>query len=250
MASRLKKLIRTFGLKDGLKFYAHIKARPSGTFYSSRYRRKIYLRPHTSDYYTFDQVFIEDQYDLEVPFEPRTIIDAGANIGLSSIYFAERFPHAQIIAIEPSAENFEVLKQNVAGLENIHPLCMGLWNKDACLEIIDLKTSKNSFMVKEVGPDTAGCIPAISVPAIMRKFNLDTIDIFKIDIEGSEKELFQENFAPWLGKTRMLIIEIHDFMKDGCATSVFRALAQYDFSFSMRHENIVLVNRAPEGVTG
>lgn len=243
MASRLKNLIKAFGVKDGLKFYAHIKVNPSGHFYSSRYHREFYLRPGTSDYYTFDQVFIEDQYAFDIPFRPSAIIDAGANIGLSSVYFAHRFPEAKIIAIEPSRENCAVLERNIAGLENVYPLCMGLWNKDTCLEIIDRKTSKNSFMVREVDSGAADCIPAISVPTIMERFKLDIIDILKIDIEGSEKELFEENYASWLGRTRMLIIEIHDFMKDGCANSVFRALSGYDFSFSMKHENIILINR-------
>ncbi len=242
MASRLKQLIRTFGVKDGVKFYAHIKINPSGWFYSSSYKTRFYLRPNTSDYYTFHQVFLENQYNITIPATPKTIIDAGANIGMASIYFAHRFPAAKIIAIEPSAENFKVLLQNVANIPQATLLCMGLWNRDTHLEILDTYNSNDSFTVREVSKDQANSIPAISISTLMEQFSLDRIDILKMDIEGSEKELFQENYESWLPQTKILLIELHDFMKKGCATSMFKALGKYNFSFSMKNENLVLVN--------
>lgn len=243
MGSRLKGLIREFGFADGWKFYLHSKVKPSGTFYSSRYKKEFYLRPHTSDFYTFKQVFVERQYDIPIPFVPKRIIDAGANIGLSSIYFSYRFPQARIIAIEPSKENFEILQRNLQDLAQVELLCMGLWNKETRLQIIDMKSSKDSFMVKEVSSSAEHGIPAISVRAIMKRYGFDSIDILKIDIEGSEKEVFEENYESWLPKTKMLLIEIHDFMKDGCATSIFRAISKYNFSFSMKHENLIFLNK-------
>lgn len=243
MGSRLKGLIKEFGFADGWKFYVHSKVNPSGTFYSSRYKRAFYLRPHTSDFYTFKQVFVERQYQIPIPFIPKTIVDAGANIGLATIYFAHRFPQARIVAIEPSKENFEILQCNVQGLSNVEPLCMGLWNKETHLRIIDTKSSKDSFMVKEASNVVEDGVPAISVPAIMKRHGFDSIDILKVDIEGSEKELFEENYESWLPKTKMLLIEIHDFMKDSCATSVFKAISKYNFSFSMKHENLIFLNK-------
>ena len=149
MASRFKKMIKAFGFADGIKLYLQVKFKPNGWLSSSRYNTKFYLRPNTTDYYTFDQVFLRDQYNISLPFVPSTIIDAGANIGLASVYFAHRFPKANIVAIEPSKSNFLVVQKNIINYSQIKALCMGLWNKDTHLEIIDTDLNENAFMVKE-----------------------------------------------------------------------------------------------------
>lgn len=109
MASRFKPLIRAFGLIDGLKFYTHFLFKKYGQFSSTRYNSTFHLRSKTTDKYTFKQVFLDDQYGILLPFEPKTIIDAGANIGLASVYFAHRYVQSTIVALEPSSDNFEIL---------------------------------------------------------------------------------------------------------------------------------------------
>ena len=76
----------------------------------------------------------------------------------------------------------------------------------------------------------------------MKNNNIDSIDIFKIDIEGSEKELFEMNYEYWLPKTKCLIVETHDRMKPGCSESVLNTIRKYDFEKIESGENIVFVN--------
>lgn len=66
MASRVKSLIKYFGLADGLKIYLRLKIKGHGRFYSSRLGAAFYLRPNTPDDYTFRQVFVDQQYDIPV----------------------------------------------------------------------------------------------------------------------------------------------------------------------------------------
>jgi len=73
----------------------------------------------------------------------------------------------------------------------------------------------------------------------MKQFNVDHIDILKIDIESSEKELFEENFEKWLPKVKVVIIELHDRMKEGCTRSFFKAMVNYKFTMTHKGENIV-----------
>ena len=68
------------------------------------------------------------------------------------------------------------------------------------------------------------------------------IDILKIDIEGSEKEVFQHGYADWLPKIKVLIIELHDRMVPGASAAVFSAINQYDFSVDIKGENLVFTN--------
>ncbi len=242
MASRLKRMIKAFGWADAFSMYVRVKIKPSGVLFSKRYNTRFYLRPHTSDYYTFDQVFIKDQYKINLTFIPKTIIDAGANIGLSAVYFAHRFPQAMIVAVEPDRKNFEMLKKNTQNFTQIQSLCKGIWSRDTSLKIINAHSVQNAFMVAETTVDDKHAIPAVSIQSIIAQNEWQTIDILKIDIEGSEKEMFEKNYEQWLPKTKVIFIELHDWMKKGCSKAVFTAISQYNFSFEMQDENLIFIN--------
>ncbi len=235
-------MVKAFGLIDAIKLYIKVKIKPSGVLNTSKYKGPFYLRPHTTDYFTFDQVFLRNQYDIHFPFEIKNIIDAGANIGLASVYFSQRFVNSSIVAIEPSKENFAILYKNIASYPNVKPLLKGLWNKDVHLTIIDSGAIENSFMVQETVPDHPNSISAISIATIMQEQEWEHIDLLKIDIEGAEKEVFESNYEYWLPLTKSIVIELHDQMKKGCSKSVFAAISKYNFSFSISDENLVFIN--------
>ncbi|MGZ8556821.1 MAG: FkbM family methyltransferase [Chitinophagaceae bacterium] len=242
MASKFINLIREFGIIDGPQFFFRLKTKNLGWFKSSKKKIHFFLRSNTTDPGIFGQVFIAKQYEIPYFFEPKTIIDAGANIGLSALYFADRFPDASIIALEPDKDNFEIALQNTKNNSHIKMLKKGIWNKNTFLEIIDSNTKKDSFMVKESVNQTSSGIEAISIETILQQEGWQVIDILKIDIEGAEKELFSGNYEKWLPLTKVIFVEIHDNMKKGCSKSVFKAISRYNFSFTMKHENLVFIN--------
>jgi hypothetical protein len=88
--------------------FSEVKAR------SPRAKHPIYLRTLTSDIPVYTQVFKECQYNFELPSDPTVIIDAGANIGLASVFFATRYPEARIVSLEADSENFAHMRKNVA----------------------------------------------------------------------------------------------------------------------------------------
>ncbi len=242
MSKRLLPLIKAFGYVDGIIFFIRRIFKKDGWYTSSRYNTRIYLRKKYADNYTFKQVFIEDQYNFQIPFTPTTIIYGGANIGLASVYFANRYPGASIVAIEPSQENFKVVEKNIAGFTKVKAILGGIWNDNKHLAIVNIKDNDNAFMVEEVEALTPGSIPAYSIGSILQEMNWSTIDLLKLDIEGSEKEVFEKNYESWLPHTKMIIIEVHDHMRMGAAKSVFAAMNKYNFSFSMHHENLLFIN--------
>ena len=61
----------------------------------------IVIRPRSTDRFVFEQIFLDSDYELTVDLSPHFIVDAGANVGFASIYFANRYPGATIIALEP-----------------------------------------------------------------------------------------------------------------------------------------------------
>lgn len=242
MSSRFKKMTKAFGFIDAIKLYIRVKLKPYGVLSASRYKGPFYLRPQTTDYFTFDQVFLRNQYNINFPFEVQYVIDAGANIGLASVYFSQKYSNCSIVAVEPSKENFEILSKNIASYPNVKPMLKGLWNKDVHLIIVDHGAIKNSFMVQETSPNDPNSISAICINTIMREQGWNHIDLLKIDIEGSEKEVFESNYEHWLPLTKAIVIELHDQMKKGCSKAVFAATSKYNFSFSISDENLVFIN--------
>lgn len=203
-----------------------------------KFNHKIFLRDGTSDYAIFRQIFIEKQYDCDFKGEPKVIIDCGANIGFASIFFAQKYPSAQIIAIEPEQSNFKMLQLNTQNFQNIHCLNNGLWYKKANLEVHEGQESGMwNFVVKEVDYQNENTIQAYSLTDIMEMYKLDHVDILKIDIEGSEKEVF-ENDHEWLAKTDLVIIELHDRMRNGTAKTFFEAIDPFDYCLNIKGENI------------
>lgn len=88
---------------------------------------------------------------------------------------------------------------------------------------------------------THDSVRAITIPDILRAYQLDKIGLLKVDIEGSEKELFDAP-APWLGQVDAICIELHDWFKAGCSRSFFSAVK--DFSVEAWRGENVLVARA------
>ena len=196
-------------------------------------KHPLRLRIPSSDIPTYKQVFIDQEYDFLVTTQPHVIVDAGANIGCASIYFANKYPGAQIIAIEPERGNFALLKDNVAPYPNIVPIHAALWDKNDTLNLIDPGFGNWGFMTEKSDssePLTGNhchAVSAVTVETIMQDYNLDKIDILKIDIEGAEKEVFADT-SRWIEKVDSLIVELHERVKEGCNRSFYCGTNGFD----------------------
>jgi hypothetical protein len=77
---------------------------------------------------------------------------------------------------------------------------------------------------------------------LLAKYALQKIDVLKLDIETSEKQLFANNFESWLPKVRTIIIELHDNAEKGCSKVFFEAIHQSfaNYNLSVKGENIII----------
>jgi FkbM family methyltransferase len=195
-------------------------------------RHPIRLRLPSTDLGAYEQVFLDGQYDFSVKTPPNVIVDAGANIGLASIYFANRYPQAQVFAIEPEQSNFELLKVNVAPYPNVVPIQAALWNRNEELNLFDPGLGEYGFMTdKKDASERLGVaghvVEGVTVDKIMADYGLSWIDILKVDIEGAEREVFSDTSA-WIGNVNSVIIELHERMKVGCNRSFYRGSVGFD----------------------
>ena len=197
----------------------------------------VYLRVPSSDVRVFEQIFLRNEYAFEVNTDPEFIIDAGANIGLASVYFASRFPNARILAIEPERKNFEILVKNVERYPNVQPILGALWGERAEVEVVDHGLGNWGFMIEASSDSETPAGPshqkveAMTVDMILERYGVRQISIFKLDIEGAELEVFR-NSSSWIDKVDSLIIELHEHMKPGCNRSFYSATGGFDIEWS------------------
>lgn len=244
MFSFLELCIKKFGLVSGLMSYLRLKIFQSGSISIPGLLKSVYLRPTTNDLHTFREIFLREEYSIKLPFTPKTIIDAGANIGFTTLFFHRVYPNTKIISLEPDGENFKLLQRNTSGYAVIKPIQTALFNRVGEITLVDEGYGIRGFVAKENSNAKNGQVmPCTTMLTLITENNLAEIDILKMDIEGSELEVFEHKPEKWLPKVKCLIIELHDRMKPGCSKAVFQAISRHNFEFSIKGENLVFLNR-------
>lgn len=200
----------------------------------------VHLRFGTSDIPTFKQVFLDQEYACRFAAPPSVIIDAGANIGLYSILMASQFPAARIIAIEPEKSNFDLLLRNSAPYPNITPVFGALWHTSEDIRLVDPGRGNWGFACapKREAAAALDCVPGFTVPTLLQRFSLDRVSVLKVDIEGSEKFVF-ENSGEWISSVDALIVELHDRWYPGCSRSFYSNTPGFSREW-VRGENVFL----------
>lgn len=216
----------------------------------------VYLRARTTDVSLCREIFLNNAYDSDFfdsprgspqaapPAIPRVIIDAGANVGLSAVFYAHRFPDAKIIAIEPEPSNYEMLKKNTAPYPNVTTVHAALWKENGSLRLFDTGAGNTAFQVGETNQLSAteerGVVQAITLEKLMEQFGIAHIDYLKMDVEGAEKEIF-EHATPWIDRVGTIGVELHDWMRSGCSESV--RVAGKDFPYQWQRGEITYFAR-------
>lgn len=197
----------------------------------------IHLRVGTSDVSLFRDILLNKEYEWDLPAAPRLIVDAGANIGLSSIFYANRYPHARIICVEPEPCNARMLRKNMAYYPNSVIVEAALWSNNEPISVVDPGLGEWGFRTIPGSSNMRG----ITLDTLMDQCGIDYIDLLKVDIEGAEKEVFQ-NPSQWIDRLGVIVIEPHDRFKPGCSRSIY--LATRDFEFEQRKGEMVFLARA------
>lgn len=254
--------IRQFGLFSGILLLLKIvKSLPRSStvvreFAIPGFQAKVALRETIADHATFKQCLVTNQYDfLGLPQAERLqetyrqtlkdggrplIIDAGANIGLATLWFAKHFPEAQIVAIEPDDKNFELLRRNTRHLGTRVTLIQGgVWHRSARLGILNPNAGAAAFRVDELPEGSPQGVPAYSIDDICSQVGNQNPLIVKLDIEGSQAHLFRDN-THWVSRTDLITLELDDwlFPWQGTSHNFFRCLSQYPFDYLLHKESI------------
>lgn len=197
---------------------------------------EIQLRKYSSDYDVFNQVFLKNEYQpvidilISNKIKLKNIIDAGSNIGLTTLKLLDYFPNANIICLEPDPENFLQLTTNLGHYKNIILLPNALWNKEETLYLDfsfrDGRDWSRSVTRNSLGSKTS--IKGVSINTLLQEYKITSIDFLKIDIEGSESNIFtNENNLSFLDKVKVIAVEIHD--EFNCRENIYEILRSKSF---------------------
>ena len=201
----LKRLVRSrnakfaFGLGD------------SGSRQTLRWKKhRITYRSKTSDLPHIERLLLlgeRCEYNLPRNIEPDYILDAGSNIGLSTLFFSEYFPKATIVCCEPSRENIELLKLNTTHLPNIKILHCALGNRPGFGSITQ-RGAGNYANLKVVESDS-GDIPIYDYKELLKVSKIPGFDFIKVDIEGSEYAFISSMDDHELAHCKWIVGEVH-----------------------------------------
>jgi FkbM family methyltransferase len=188
----------------------------------------VYLRPGTSDVWIFDEVVTKREYALPGVVPPSTVIDAGANIGLATAFFATAYPDATILAIEPAAANYELLVRNTAPYEHVITRRAALWWERAMLALEDSGEGHESYRMGPGGTaPPALLVESLDLAALMEEHGLDHVDVLKLDIEGAECAVLERS-AGWIDRVGAIAAELHDEITPGCTAAFDAATVGFD----------------------
>src|SRR5262249_21149873 len=155
-------------------------------------------------------------------FRPRIIIDGGAHIGCTAVYYAMKYPGVKILAVEAEKSNVEQLRQNVKSLPNVEVVNAAIFDRAGLVSLKNPKADAWEFRVQLINSATeepAITIPSVTMDDLVGRFNGKPIDLLKLDIEGAEVEVFTSSSMAWLNSVRMINIELHDRFRPGCSAA-------------------------------
>lgn len=221
--------VRFFLVDLGLVQFLRVLRTPHGSTLEVRLPNiphPLTIRPTKPDVLVLWQTFGLNQCALTLSAPPKLIVDAGANIGCTALFFANAYPSTKIVAVEPDSANAALARKNCAFHPNVNIVQGAVWNEPKMLEIENPTGESWAFRMRERSlEETSEGIRGYTIDELSEGEN---IDILKVDIEGGETRLFSKQTS-WLSRVRMMLIEVHgrecrDTVEQASLQAGFRAL--------------------------
>ncbi len=192
----------------------------------------------SSDLEVLRELFVEREYDVELPAPPSVIVDLGAHIGLSALWWASRYPSARIVALEPNPEVLERLRRNTSAVEAITVTPCAVTG-DGTRE---LRFAPHSEGWRAAASSNGRVVvPAISVEELLEAEAIDRVDILKMDVEGAEFGVLA-GAQPWLEHVGALVVELHDAPSSSAVHEALESLRSFDVTVTEIRDDQVVLN--------
>lgn len=188
---------------------------------------KFFVRD-SSDVAVLKEVFLFGEYNLNLEREPKMIVDLGSNVGASVAYFALKYPHAQILAVEADPTTVKFLVENTRQFPMISVCNYAVSNSSGFLTFyIHPYSRMSSSLVRRADNQEAIQVPAITFKELLKKEKIVSVDLLKFDIEGAEAKAFSEEGT--LSLVEHLVGEIHLDLVEETEEDVWKCFKEFSY---------------------
>lgn len=169
--------------------------------------KKFVFVDSASFVFMYLDIFINKSYKFKTEKPNPVIIDCGANIGLSVLYFKTLYPDAIVRAFEPDAKIFKVLEDNCNKfcLKNVELFNKGVWTNNEEVSFLS-DGADGGKIVKNFDSNELSKLKMVHLKDLLEKEK--EIDLLKIDIEGAESEVISDCSESLQG-VKFLFVEYH-----------------------------------------
>lgn len=158
-----------------------------------RYSNRIgeFLVSDFSDYELFNEIFLSNSYPAVSDKEKLIIVDLGANVGISALFFKMIYPDSIIYCVEPDQNNLIRLKMLEKNFENLFVIDKAVWSENDFIPIYSNPIrGSSSSLISDSDNRNKMLIESISLDKLIELIDVERIDLLKFDIEGAEHEVF------------------------------------------------------------
>jgi FkbM family methyltransferase len=198
----------------------------------------FYLRRGSTDAAAVLFTLVRQAYGRYLPQrEVKYMLDLGANVGCTTVWFLSRFPKAKLIAVEPDPSNFEILKKNCAPYgDRALLLQAAVWPRQARLSM----TANEALDAVQVFESPDGDCLGMPISAILERFGFPQLDILISNIEGAERDMFSIDADAWIERTQFMAVSTHG---PDCLRAVLEATDRHGFKYR-KYRDLRLLERA------
>ena len=194
--------------------------------------------------YLFKEIFISKEYHFESKNLSPSIIDCGANIGMSVLYFKHLYPNCKIIAFEPNPYAFTLLEKNVLqnSLKDVELRNIGLSSVEESIQFFlgENKGGLSGSIIQERGGENAINVQTAKLSTFIQD---DTFDLIKMDVEGAETEIIKDLLLEKkINNSNRYMIEYHHRInnKKSSLSAFIKAFEDAGFEYNIRTDYLQL----------
>lgn len=171
------------------------------------------------------EIMIKEEYYIDLKTNTPLIIDCGANIGFTVLYFKLKYPNAKIIAIEANKDTYDILADNVRQLSDV--TTYNCFVSNVSDSSVDFYTSGAGDVNASLVADRGGVLNVVKTMSLSSIIAGKHVDVLKMDIEGGEFAIFNEREnLDYLANVDNILMEYHHFTEKGRPTHSFAKFSE------------------------
>lgn len=172
------------------------------------YGHRFFFHDARCFYDSYMEILKDEIYKFNPSNDSPLIIDCGANMGVSVLYFVRQFPQARIIAFEPEEDIYAVLEKNIAShrLTNVELQNKAVWESETVLAF-----TTDHGMGGSVTNTFSNQQPVKVQTVRLADYLQQPVDFLKLDIEGAEYTVLKD-CEPLLKNVQNIFVEYHSFV--------------------------------------